>query len=413
SGGGGGSTGGGGTPPIPELKPELPKTENGSTTVTTPVQSESKGSSASATVSEKTVTSAIETAVKEAERTGTVAGVVIKVDAPAASKSVELSISKSSIAAVAKGKTESLKITSPVAEISLDSKALSAVAEATDKQVKITATCIEPASLTPVQSVKVGDVPVYDFTITDGKTEVSDFRGGSATVSLPYTLKDAEEGAYVTVWYLASDGSLRPVTAQYEAGRVTFTVGHFSRYAVGYLPFNDVETGWYYESVVYVYGSEILGGVGENSFAPDARMTRAMLLTALYRMSGEKSDVQGETWYANAVAWAVEKGISDGKQLDGEVTRAQLATMIYRYYFAMQTADGDLTSGQNAALAMPQDCTFADRESIAPWARDAAAWCGANGIITGRVGNHFGPDGMATRAEVALVLLRLSEKTQG
>lgn len=172
--------------------------------------------------------------------------------------------------------------------------------------------------------------------------------------------------------------------------------------------FNDVPSdAWYYEAVNWAQSEGLMDGVAEGTFDPGGTVTRAMVVTILYRLSGEPdmpesdwgyayADVDSSAWYAVPVYWARLNGVADGvsdTQFNptGSITREQLVTMLWRY-------SGSPQSG--TALS------FADADSVSSWAADAVAWASAAGIVSGRDGNVFDPSGSATRAECAAILMR-------
>ncbi len=177
------------------------------------------------------------------------------------------------------------------------------------------------------------------------------------------------------------------------------------------LGFSDVPSNaWYVDAVQYVLDNALMNGVGNGRFGSDSPMTRAMLVTVLWRYSGEPYggtnhfyDVPGGQWYTEAVAWAanngVVTGVAEGRfNPNGNVTREQMATILYRYAKSM-----GLNVSASASLS-----TFADGYSVSGWAADAMRWCVAEGIIGGTNGRLM-PQGNATRAQVAAILMRFIE----
>jgi hypothetical protein len=180
--------------------------------------------------------------------------------------------------------------------------------------------------------------------------------------------------------------------------------------------FGDVSAdAWYADAVAFVTAHELFNGTGENTFSPNASMTRAMLVTVLHRLEGEPAaagegfpDVKAGVYYANAVDWAsangIVNGMGDGTFAPGaEITREQLATILYRYAAAQGlnvTVKGDTRR-------------FEDASAVSDWASEALHWAVGAGLITGRanpVGTELAPKGTATRAEVAAILQRFIEK---
>ena len=160
------------------------------------------------------------------------------------------------------------------------------------------------------------------------------------------------------------------------------------------------EDAWYREAVDYVSQKGMMNGTAETEFSPDAPMTRAMLMTVLARYAGVDTE-GGDTWYEKGMAWAVENGVSDGTAPEADITREQLVTMLYRY---VKKQGGGFTG----AWAFSLDYT--DRDQIAPWAYEAVCWCTMQGIVNG-MGGGFAPQGSATRAQVAAILMRF-DKTE-
>ncbi|MDR1298885.1 MAG: S-layer homology domain-containing protein, partial [Oscillospiraceae bacterium] len=179
--------------------------------------------------------------------------------------------------------------------------------------------------------------------------------------------------------------------------------------------FVDVGTGaWYSDAARFASSHDLMGGTGGDKFSPDAPMTRGMLVTVLHRLENEPAatgelftDIANGAYYAEAVTWAsanaIVNGIGGGKFApDAEITREQLATMLYRYY-TWSVGDG--------VLDVPDGIidTFPDADDVSEYAEDAMKWAVGAGLIQGRGGN-LAPQGTATRAEVATVLQRFIEQ---
>lgn len=160
----------------------------------------------------------------------------------------------------------------------------------------------------------------------------------------------------------------------------------------GALPFEDVAAGaWYYDAVAFVSANGLFDGTSETAFSPNGQMTRAMVITVLARHAGIDTSV-GATWYDAAVDWALETGVSDGSDLEGSITREQLATMLYR------EAGSPAVSGSLEG--------YVDAGEVSDWAVDAMLWAVAGGIIEGAGGNALTPTTPATRAQTAAILQR-------
>ena len=168
--------------------------------------------------------------------------------------------------------------------------------------------------------------------------------------------------------------------------------------------FVDVpENSWYADAADFVAQRGLMSGVGENLFGGEQNTTRAMLMTILARMDGQ--DVTGgATWYEKAMTWAKTNGVSDGTMPEKNITREQLATMLYGY---AKLKGMDTTQGGMAVRE------FADYDSISSWAGQSMTWAVNAGILSGRGNNTLAPTAGATRAEMAVMLqqfVKLTEK---
>ena len=163
------------------------------------------------------------------------------------------------------------------------------------------------------------------------------------------------------------------------------------------LPFTDVADGdWYYDAVSYVYANGLMDGVSGTTFEPNANMTRAMVWAILARIDGET--VTGANWVETAREWAMANGVSDGTDHNGNVTREQLATMLWRYA-------GEPASDYSLSA-------FTDADSVSDYAATATAWAVEHGIITGVTDTTLVPQGTATRAQCAAMLMRFAENVK-
>ena len=183
------------------------------------------------------------------------------------------------------------------------------------------------------------------------------------------------------------------------------------------LPFLDVHTNhWYYNSVQYTAQKGFMNGTSSIAFAPEDATTRAMLVTVLHRIEGSPapqtaaafSDVAAGQWYTDAVAWAAENNIVNGMgenlfAPDGKITREQMTTVLFRYAQFKQKDEG-----ARAPLE-----AFADQGKVADWSKEGAQWAVAKGIINGIAEGdqtYLQPQGNATRAQIATVLMRYDQE---
>ena len=164
--------------------------------------------------------------------------------------------------------------------------------------------------------------------------------------------------------------------------------------------FDDVaDNYWGAEAVDFAVSRELFAGTSATTFAPDTAMTRAMIVTVLARFEGVDTTT-GSTWYEAGQQWAMENGVSDGTNMDASLTREQLATMLYRY---AQSKGYDTTQG---GMAIRE---YADFEQISDYAVEAMTWAVNTGLISGTSTTTLSPQGLATRAQVATILMRFIE----
>ena len=162
--------------------------------------------------------------------------------------------------------------------------------------------------------------------------------------------------------------------------------------------FTDVPSGsWYADAANYVSEKGLMNGTSKNSFSPNAPTTRGMIVTILARVEGVNTN--GTPWYAAGQKWAMDNGISDGTNMIGEVTREQLAAILYRY--AKQKG---YDVSKSAALT-----AFSDADKVSGYAAEAMQWAVAEGLLQGSNGK-LNPQGSATRAQVATILMRFMQK---
>lgn len=221
----------------------------------------------------------------------------------------------------------------------------------------------------------------------------------------------------LTAWSLADDGSISAVGGAYDAGQQTYAFDVVNGVtAIARFPFTDVVAGtWYYGAAAYAYNNGLFAGMTPTTFAPNATMTRAMLVSVLWRLAGEPApkapntfvDVPDGTWYTDAVTWAAENGVVSGiggSRFDpsGFVTREQTAEILYNYAHSKGydvSARADLTA-------------FPDAGSVSGWAEEALSWANAAGLINGTVRDGqtiLDPQGSASRAQVAMILMNYVE----
>lgn len=165
--------------------------------------------------------------------------------------------------------------------------------------------------------------------------------------------------------------------------------------------FSDVPTThWAYDAIEYAADKGLFSGTSETTFSPEGNMTRGMLWVVLARMDGV--DVSGGSpWYQKGLDWAKTNGISDGTYPDNNITREQFASMLYRF----AEHSGVSTATNANALS-----GYTDKSSVASYAITPMSWAVTNGIISGTTTTTVSPQGNATRAQVAMMLMRYDQQ---
>ena len=200
----------------------------------------------------------------------------------------------------------------------------------------------------------------------------------------------------------------------YKNGKCTRCGASDPNYTIS-VSFKDVaKNAWYKEAVDYAVSNGLMNGMGNNKFEPDTATNRAMLVTILWRYAGSPSggtnnfnDVANGQWFTKAVTWAARRGIVTGVgnnkfDPEGKLTREQLATILFRY----AKMRGKL-SNHRASFTR-----FSDGKKVQSWSKEAMQWAVAEGIIGGTTANgklYLDPQGNATRAQVATILMRFIE----
>ena len=254
------------------------------------------------------------------------------------------------------------------------------------------------------------------------RRHIGDIVRTSGSGKVKPTLTTSDLGTNMTFTFTPSAGvSVRDVKVNGKSvgavGTYTYrSLQIYSRIDVTFsdskLPFTDVRTSdWFYEDVAFVYSEGIFSGTSAVTFSPNASMTRAMLVTVLYRLEGEPAvngrsgfvDVTRNSYYEDAVTWAADNDIVNGTgnltfSPNANVTREQMAAILYRYAQYKRyhiSASASLTG-------------FSDAASVSTYAKTPLSWAVAEGLVKGTDGRLL-PKGSATRAQVAAILHRFVE----
>ena len=221
-------------------------------------------------------------------------------------------------------------------------------------------------------------------------------RNTTAKVEIP--VEDVTPGTVAVL--VKADGTEEVIKTSLTTGggvTVTLSDGDTVKIVDNSCDFADVpDAHWASEAVDFAASRELFAGTSDTTFAPEVAMNRAMIVTVLARFEGVDTS-GGDSWYEAGQQWAVENGISDGTSLDQNLTREQLITMLWRYVGSpvIEVGLGD----------------YRDGDSVSSWAVKAMAWAVNAGIITGADGGTLAPQGVASRAQVAAILMRFVETT--
>ena len=281
-------------------------------------------------------------------------------------------------------------------------------------------------------SMDTKGIPVNVFNAVTGEYGSVQFTlahdgafGFTMTLTAPLGRENA--GYWANLYYYNERGRELEFITSARIGRdgsAALWLEHASQYAVviddeshepAELPFRDVpEDYWAYDAIRYVYGEGLMAGTSADAFSPDATTTRGQIVTILWRLSDSPvvnymmdfSDVSLDSYYAEAIRWATSKGIVGGYGggvfgPNDPITREQLAVMLYRY---AQHEGYDTTQG---GMAIRE---YADYEQISDFALEAMNWAVSAGIINGTSATTLSPSGSATRAQVAVILMRFCQE---
>ena len=342
--------------------------------------------------------------------TGAQSGVAVTVDAtdPAVGTVV---LAGRSIANACDAGAAALQVKFRSGTVTLDARALAAL----DLHKDVAVSLASGASLNAAQQRALGSQAAA-ATLANASVLVDGAAAScpAGSVRAAVAVNAADD---LTAWSLADDGSISAVGGVYDAGQQTYAFDVVNGVtAIARFPFTDVVAGtWYYGAAAYAYNNGLFAGMTPTTFAPNATMTRAMLVSVLWRLAGEPApkapntfvDVPDGAWYTDAVTWAAENGVVSGiggSRFDpsGFVTREQTAEILYNYAHSKGydvSARADLTA-------------FPDAGSVSGWAEEALSWANAAGLINGTVRDGqtiLDPQGSASRAQVAMILMNYVE----
>lgn len=357
---------------------------------------------------------------------GAVAEVKITADPGTSIAVAEFDLIVKDIRTIAAAKDVVLTVESSVVTTTLDSKALMAIAEGRQdaESVRIAAEIVDVSAdeLNAAQKAVTAGNKVVDLTVKVNGMNVSDFKGGKATVTVPYTPPSGYPSAdydLLTAYYLAEDGRYTEMSgAKYDSGKIKFITKHFSKFffTEWINPFTDLsKADWYYKDVHYSYSYGVMIGESQAKFSGESALTRAQFVQILFNIEGKVkvsanpgtlfTDVPGNEWYSDAISWAGANGIvsgyGNGKFGPNDVlTREQLVTLLYNY-----ANWKDYNTESIATLRQ-----YKDYDSVSTWAYENVQWAVSHGLLSDVPDNRsLAPLSAASRGTAASVMHKFLE----
>jgi hypothetical protein len=325
--------------------------------------------------------------------------VTIKIDAPTSPSRVNLAFDKDAMGQIA-GSGKSLVVQTPIGSLELDSRTIDQLA---NSRIEIRIETAEGSGRKPARRITI---------VADGQ-EVERY-DGKVKISVPYVKEASEADENIVAYRTVAGRKMIVPQSAVSNGQVLLAAGGSGTFEIGYNAknFSDTAKHWSGSNISFVTARDLFKGVGNDRFAPEGIMTRGMFVTVLGRMLGIEGvgktsgfrDVDDDAYYAPYVAFASEHGIVKGVGAgnfapDREMSREEMAIMIARFLEHAQIE----TTTRNASQS------FEDQEAIAAWAAAAIQQLQASGLIDGKPGNYFDPQGSVKRAEVAKVVRLIVE----
>ena len=378
--------------------------------VSVPVSSDHGGTKLSATISGSTAT--VSVSGKEIDKVIADGAKSVTVDLSGLSKVDSVKLPASVIAKTEEAEDTGLTIRLPDCAVELDEAALESIASG-----KTVTVSVQQAKLTDAQQEAVSALAqvavVVDVDIVVGTVKQSAFDGGRLTISIPYTPEKGEDTSTLAVWYIRDDGSIENKGGSYDAksGCFVFETDHLSRYLLVHteqaIGFTDVPAdAWYAGAVAWAVEQGITSGTGNGKFSPDGSCTRAQMVTFLWRVNGSPgigtanpfSDVSSDAYYYDAVLWAVEQGITGGTG-DGKFSPDAPCTRAQMATFLWRA---------NGSPEVTGTTPFSD-VSAGTYYYNAVLWAYERKITNGTGGRKFSPDATCTRAQMVQMLKNASD----
>lgn len=353
--------------------------------------------------------------------------IVIAADVKGDAKEIKVALEKTAVNEIANSTKATFVVETGKGSLELPSETFGEISKQAGNsglEISVAETKTDAAELKEAVQAKLGNnvdaenLVAVEIKVNSGETAITQFGGKAIKANISVDgKKNFVEGKVYPILVISSNGKqeilpgmcYRNADGKLEVG-VKLT--HLSTFVVldkEIKTFADAKNHWSSDAVNYVVANGLMNGTSDTAFAPNAALSRAMLVTILYRLAGSPeaasangfSDIASGQWYTDAVAWAAGNGIVTGKSETRfapmeNITREQFATMLMRYC-KFKGADTSKTISLDS---------FTDNASISGYAKEALAWANASGIITGRTATTIAPAGNATRGEAATMLMR-------
>ncbi|WP_159888351.1 S-layer homology domain-containing protein [Paenibacillus puerhi] len=337
----------------------------------------------------------------------------LKVTVTGQAKSAALTLSKEAIVKLSNSKAKEVVITTPFGSLLFGKAAWESLNHAAGEQIQIELASADTAAFAAEAKRLIGKRPALKVTVQSGASSIARLDGNSIEIRIPYQPAQGEDLTALVISEIDTHGQARILPQSgfsQRDGQARFRTDQLGAYAVSYnqVSFDDTPGHWASSYTSYLAARGIATGAGDNTFAPDASITRAefsKMLAGLAHadVSSDSSsvfaDVQANDWYMPYVAWGSKHNLIQGDanqqfRPNAPISREELSVMLSRF--------ADLT-GYTLPVAV-DDAGFTDRQQISSWAADAVSALHQAGFIVGKGNQQFDPQGLATRAEAAKLL---------
>jgi len=382
---------------------------------------------ASAAIGTETVKDAIAKMLKETEKIkkqGISANkeIIIEVRSDSKANSVETTIPQAAVSAL-HNSVDTVKLSTSVGELSFGNHSLSTLyKEKGDVKITIAKKSAETVRINPVnvseknkEQLKKGQS--FEVSVVVGTKKISQF-DSNLVIKLPYQKLKNQKKEAIVAYEITHEGLLKPIiSGKMEANGETFTIttDHCSTYIIAHndVNFVDIQKHWAGSDITYLASREVIKGMDDSTFEPDANITRAQFIQILANLSGSDlseyedskfNDVTSKAWFAKSVAWAADTGLAVGhSNSDGTasfnpndtITRQDMAVILSRYMSKIEKKE---------LSEVNKEVSFTDKNQIDSYAQAAIKELQRAGIINGKTSKTFVPKGNATRAECSKMI---------